>query len=112
MAEGYAVVTAHSGTTALELLQNDCDFNMMITDIAMPGQLQGNDLADIMRENHPEIGIIFMSDLIRLGTHGFSTESPDIFRGMQVSDSEHFAALDSILNANAPTREVREPQFS
>jgi len=42
--EGYDVVTAQSGDEALSILERDAAFDLLVTDVVMPGQTQGLDL--------------------------------------------------------------------
>ena len=47
---GYRVAVAHDGNEGIELLKKHSDFNIVITDIRMPGAT-GNDVAEHIREN-------------------------------------------------------------
>ena len=43
--EGYEVTPAEDGEQALELFRSDGPFDIVLSDIQMPGALQGDDLA-------------------------------------------------------------------
>ncbi|MFY0679578.1 MAG: response regulator [Thalassovita sp.] len=58
---GYEVVTAASGDAALELFQSDSRFDLLLSDIVMPGILQGTMLAEELRALTPDLPVIFMS---------------------------------------------------
>lgn len=58
---GYQVVRAESGDAARTLLETDAAFDLLVTDIVMPGVLQGPYLADHVREHHSDIPVIFIS---------------------------------------------------
>ncbi|WP_341712140.1 response regulator [Erythrobacter sp.] len=57
---GYSVVTSESGTAALELLASE-NFDLVISDIVMPGPIQGPELAKRLCEKIPDQRIIFLS---------------------------------------------------
>ena len=58
---GYKVETATNGTEALALLDNNTDVRLVLTDIVMPGGLNGFMLAEAIREKHAKMPIIYMS---------------------------------------------------
>jgi DNA-binding NtrC family response regulator len=58
-AEGYLAQPAISGDAALVLLQQRVPFRLLITDIFLPGQLDGFALARRAREFRPSIPIIY-----------------------------------------------------
>jgi CheY-like chemotaxis protein len=45
---GYLVTDAHDGQEEIELLKNGCNFDLVITDIGMPG-MSGNAVAKHIR---------------------------------------------------------------
>ena len=58
--KGYDVIGCNSAENALEYLENDTDFQLMITDMVMPGR-SGAELAGIVREKIPGIKILLAS---------------------------------------------------
>lgn len=64
---GHSVQAAPSGDEALELFQKDPGFELLVTDIVMPGELQGTDLAREVRKLVPDVPVVFMT--------GYSTEA-------------------------------------
>jgi CheY-like chemotaxis protein len=58
---GYRVSVAPSGQKALELLKFFGDFDLLFTDVVMPGGLNGRQLADRMRTFRPELKVLFTS---------------------------------------------------
>jgi CheY-like chemotaxis protein len=59
--EGYRATPAINGDVALVILEQDLPFQLLITDIAMPGLLDGYALARKARELRPEMQIIYMT---------------------------------------------------
>ena len=58
--KGYEVIGCNSAENALEQLENDKDFDLLITDMVMPG-MSGAELASIVREKIPGIKILLAS---------------------------------------------------
>lgn len=58
---GYTVVAASSGDAALEVFRSGPKFDLLVTDIVMPGTLQGTGLAKAVRPLQPTLPIIFLS---------------------------------------------------
>ena len=58
---GYEVIAANSGDLAFELSKSMPEIDLLLTDIVMPGRLQGTDLAVALREDHPELPVVFLS---------------------------------------------------
>ncbi|MCA9699777.1 MAG: response regulator [Myxococcales bacterium] len=60
MALGYRVEAASDGLEALEILADHADFDLVVTDVAMP-RLNGPGLASRMQELYPSLPVLFMS---------------------------------------------------
>jgi len=62
MALGYEVVSAADGLEALARLQADPEgFDLLFTDVVMPGGLNGSELAEEARQIAPAIAVLFTS---------------------------------------------------
>jgi CheY-like chemotaxis protein len=57
--QGYEISKARDGETALEILNGEEDFDLLFTDIALPGSIKGQDVAEEARRIQPEICILF-----------------------------------------------------
>lgn len=64
---GYQVEVAKDADEAIDILRTE-QFDVLFTDIVMPGELDGIALARDVRRNHPDIHVIF--------TSGFSDLNP------------------------------------
>lgn len=58
---GYCVRTAMSGREAMEILHADDDVDLLLTDIVMPGGMNGTELADRARAYRPSLKVLFTS---------------------------------------------------
>ena len=60
--KGYEVITADCGENALEVIggQDNKNIDLLVTDVVMPG-MDGPTLAQRMRQDSPDLKIIFMS---------------------------------------------------
>ena len=58
---GHEVHAASSGDAALALIEDGLTPDILISDVVMPGQLQGRDLAALVRDRFPQAQIVLMS---------------------------------------------------
>lgn len=58
---GYDVTPARSGDDALRIWNETGGFDLLLTDIVMPGKLQGTQLATVLRTLWPQLPVVFMS---------------------------------------------------
>lgn len=58
---GYQVVSVGDGRAALEALARDRAFDLLFTDIVIPGGLSGTQLADEARRRYPALRVLFTS---------------------------------------------------
>lgn len=76
---GYEVREAESGDEAAELIDSQAEFDLLVTDIQMPGSTDGLALASLIRERHPGMPVVYM------------TGRPDVMRGAgRLSEREAF----------------------
>lgn len=60
--EGFDVIKAGDGDTAVELFINEPErFALLFTNVQLPGQTQGGDLARIVRTRRPRIPVMIAS---------------------------------------------------
>lgn len=58
---GYTVIEAENGVEALELVGSLVDIKHVLSDMVMPGGLDGHTLAWRIRETNPDVGLVLMS---------------------------------------------------
>lgn len=72
---GFDVLEASDAFTAMRHLENRADIQFLVTDIDMPGQVDGLMLAASVAERWPSIGIIFVSGQLRISAAEMPTGS-------------------------------------
>ena len=58
---GYRVLEAETADEALQLLEMNADVRLLFTDVTMPGSINGSDLAHLVAQWWPEVGVIISS---------------------------------------------------
>jgi CheY-like chemotaxis protein len=58
---GYEVVEAESGDEAAALAKDGQLFDLVLTDIQMPGRLDGVGLAQLVRKRQPAVPVIYVT---------------------------------------------------
>jgi PAS domain S-box-containing protein len=58
---GYAAVEAADGTSGLKVLQSDLRVDLLVTDVGLPGGMNGRQLADAARALRPDLRILFIT---------------------------------------------------
>ena len=97
---GHSVLEAPSGSHALRLLETDDQFDVVITDYAMPG-MTGLDLATKIKQIHPKMPVIIASGYAELPprvTHAFPRLSKP-YTQQQLAE-----AMDAAARGQAPEK--------
>jgi PAS domain S-box-containing protein len=79
---GYRVTAAVDGNEALSFLHKGMDFDLLFTDVIMPGGLNGQQLAEETRKLRPDMKVLFTS-----GYPAFA------FEHLQIDEVEHIKLL-------------------
>ncbi|WP_257714383.1 PAS domain-containing protein [Roseomonas populi] len=58
---GYTAVEAADGASGLKVLQSDLRVDLLITDVGLPGGMNGRQLADAARVLRPEVKVLFIT---------------------------------------------------
>lgn len=76
---GFTVVAVSSGDRAAALFETDQDFDLVVTDIVMPGELQGPQLVGKLRALKSDLPAVFLSGYASEATvHGNGLRPTDI----------------------------------
>lgn len=76
----YKVIEAHDGPSGLKIIQSDARIDLLITDIGLPGSMNGRQMADVARKQRPGLRVLFVTgyaDQAAIGPGGLE-------RGMQI----------------------------
>ena len=101
---GYEVVPTSSGDEALQVFKNEnARFDLLITDMVMPGQLQGPALAGAIREIKPGFAVIFISGYSDARIHTLSNyiqvkkpvKSAELINAIELVKKQTMATTDS-----------------
>lgn len=93
---GYAVTSAGSGPEALDILDDERPFDLLLADIVMPG-MRGDDLAKRAVAMRPGLNVLFMS--------GYSNQAPPKDLGPTAGDTSF---IDKPFDAGTLLERVRE----
>lgn len=58
---GYPVLEAENGDEAAAMVENIAEIGLLLSDVVMPGQLNGRTLADFARRHRPHLRVVLMS---------------------------------------------------
>lgn len=58
---GYLTLTAEDAETALQLVDGRCDIDLVLSDVAMPGEMDGIGLARAIRERQPDLPVVLLT---------------------------------------------------
>jgi CheY-like chemotaxis protein len=86
---GFVALEAGDAEQALALLETRSDIAVLFTDINMPGDMDGLELAHLARDRWPQIKILVVSGLVRLQPSDLPSNSAFLekpYRGVAVID--------------------------
>ena len=58
---GYAVIEAPDGPAGLEVLESNVRIDLLITDVGLPGGMNGRQVADAARVSRPALKVLFIT---------------------------------------------------
>jgi CheY-like chemotaxis protein len=77
---GYVAIEAVDGASGLKVLQSDARIDLLISDIGLPGGMNGRQMADAARVGRPDLKVLFITGYAPSAVVG----SGHLERGMQV----------------------------
>ena len=97
--KGYTVEIALSGQQALEQYRTTGPYDLLITDLVMPGKLSGPELAKTLRELNSSLPVIYMSGYASVAVlNGDCLHEKDIRLMKPVSRAELLRAVEQSLS--------------
>jgi len=58
---GYAAVEASDGAAGLKVLRSDARIDLLVTDVGLPGGMNGRQVAEAAREIRPGLQVLFIT---------------------------------------------------
>ena len=58
---GYAIIEAGDGPSGLKILQSDLRIDLLVTDVGLPGGMNGRQVADAARASRPDLKVLFVT---------------------------------------------------
>lgn len=58
---GYTAIEADDGPSGLRILQSDTKLDLLITDVGLPGGMNGRQVADAARQFRPDLKVLFVT---------------------------------------------------
>jgi CheY-like chemotaxis protein len=77
---GYAAIEAGDGASGLRILQSDARIDLLVTDVGLPGGMNGRQVADAARVDRPGLKVLFITGFAENAVVGNGHLSP----GMEV----------------------------
>jgi CheY-like chemotaxis protein len=77
---GYATIEAEDGPSGLRVIQSGAKVDLLITDVGLPGGLNGRQVADAARASRPDLKVLFITGYADKAAAG----SALLGQGMQV----------------------------
>ncbi len=87
---GYTVLEAENGQTALRMVASLTRIDLLLTDVGLPGGMNGRQLADAFREGRPALKVMFLTGYAESAAIGSGRMEP----GMEVMTKPF--ALDAL----------------
>jgi PAS domain S-box-containing protein len=61
---GFTVTETETADEAADLLRNSCDFKLVLSDVRMPGKLNGADLAGLIKRKYPTVCVLLTTGYV------------------------------------------------
>ena len=104
---GYKTIEADNGAKALELTRGGLEFDLLLTDVIMPGGVTGYQLADELRADRPDLKILFTSGYTELAASNGSSARNDPLLSKPYRKQDLGRAVRSALDASEPGNAAR-----
>lgn len=97
VASGYQVTAAESGDAALILLKGGLQIDTLLSDIRMPGKIDGKQLAEWLRAARPSVAILLQTGYSDVQTGSFAVlrkpfTPEELITRLESLDREHLLA--------------------
>jgi PAS domain S-box-containing protein len=76
---GYAAIEVSDGASGLKVLQSDVRIDLLITDVGLPGGLNGRQMADSARRRRPKLPVLFITGYAESAAIGNGALEPGMY---------------------------------
>jgi CheY-like chemotaxis protein len=106
---GYAVTTAGDGAAALSMLGSEARIDLLLTDVILPGNMDGRAVAREARRRQPGLKVLFMSGYApRAAARNGQIDEPGLLIGKPFRKSELSRKLREVLDGEPQTELIGE----
>jgi len=98
---GYDTVEAPSGAAALQLVRDGTPFDLLLTDVIMPGGITGYQLADELRQARGDLKVLFTSGYTELAAAGDFASRNDMLLSKPYRKQDLGRAVRAVLDGSA-----------
>ena len=103
--DGHDVTAAGLGDLACDIFHENPGFDLPLTDILMPGRLQGTDLARALRTSFPALNAVFMTGYAaKTAVHGNGLHPDDVRLMKRILRADLLAAIHKTLGCRWASR--------
>ena len=74
--QGYAAIEAGDGASGLRVLQSDTRIDLLVTDVGLPGGMNGRQMADAARVGRPALKVLFITGYAEAAVVGEGNLAP------------------------------------
>lgn len=100
---GHSLVAASSGEKAQALFADGEPFDLLLTDLSLPGAIQGDRLASLLQQRNPTLPVIYLTGKAdALSESGKRASSRELLLHKPVSRQALIAAVDRALTTSSP----------
>jgi len=75
---GYAAIEAADSVCGLKVLQSDVRIDLLITDVGLPGGMNGRQMTDAARQHRPTLKVLFITGYAENAAIGNGQLEPDM----------------------------------
>ena len=90
--QGYAAIEAGDGASGLRVLQSDTRIDLLVTDVGLPGGMNGRQMADAARVGRPALKVLFITGYAEAAVVGDGNLAPGMHIMTKPFASEALAA--------------------
>lgn len=94
---GFEVTATCTGDEAAILIADGQKVDVLLTDVSMPGQIDGLGLAALAREVHPRLPVVFVSGRLENAVDAHRLSGPTVFIAKPYRITALLDAVDGVL---------------